>query len=159
MTAHARWEALLQVPEITPAMRAAVEALIATSRVAGEAGGFPTYQTYDPRSGRVVTWAVTGLRPNGITGWFQTAAPDDPVGARPGSWRIGFDGRMHRGLPWMRALTVQALSKPPPSALSIAAGLIEAIEASSDAPPALRLAASRARLALGGQSADVVISS
>lgn len=164
----ARWEALLDTPEIrgAPALRASLEALVQSSKLRGvDKAGFPQFRVYDARSDRTVTWGVTGLRPNGLTGWFETASREDPVGSKPGSWRIAFDGRMHRGLPWMRALAAETLTAPRaprapttataeqmPVAEQVARNLIKVILESPDAPPALYVAAQHARLVLAGPS-------
>lgn len=158
-----RWEALLDTPEIrgAPALRASLEALVQSSKPRGvDKTGFPQFHVYDARSDRTVTWGVTGLRPNGLTGWFETASREDPIGSKPGSWRIAFDGRLHRGLPWMRALAAETLMAPRapttaeqmPVAERVARDLIAAILGAPGASPALRVAAQQARLALIGAS-------
>lgn len=152
----ARWVGLLQTPEIkgSSALLTSLRALIEKSEMRGvDKAGFPRWVVYDARSDREVTWGITGLRGNGLTGWFESAPREDPVGSSPGSWRIGFDGRLHRGLPWMRALAAEALAAPPepevPQGEKIALALIEAIETDPGSPPALLAAAARARTGLG----------
>lgn len=96
-----RWTALLDSAELrrAPALRATLDALISASTHSGIDGdGWPRWSVFDHRTGAKVTWGVTGLRPNGLTGWFDTG------GARRGDWRLDFHGRVHRGQPWMRAL-------------------------------------------------------
>lgn len=100
-TLPSRWSALLDAPELqrAPALRATLDALINASTPLGFDGdGWPRWSTLDHRTGTKVTWGITGLRPNGLTGWF------DAGGHRRSDWRIDFNGRLHRGQPWMRAL-------------------------------------------------------
>lgn len=94
-----RLSALLNEPEArsSPGMRATLDAWIAAStpEPPDDTHLFPIWAYDDPRTGRLYTWGVTGLRPNGLTGWWLD-------GTKPGSWRIDHHGRVHRGLPWQR---------------------------------------------------------
>lgn len=98
-----RLDALLREPSLVdaPGVHATLDAWVAGSvyEPVRDTDGWPVYLYNDPRTGLDVAWSPTGIRPNGLVGWFEVW---DGQGRR-GSWRIDLNGRVHRGTAWLAA--------------------------------------------------------
>lgn len=111
---------LLEQPEVAAIVRAAISVWIRESKPTTQVEhNLPVFFYDDPRDGVVYRWGVTGLRNNGVTGWFEVAGG---LGAavKPGSWRIDWRGRVHRGLNWQRVLAARV---PTPATMTYAKAL------------------------------------